>query len=84
MGKLLREGKCRAVGVSNFMINHLENLLGQSDLTPTVNQVEFHPFLYQKQLLEYCRKHGIHLEAYSPLARGEKLKHPKIVAVATK
>lgn len=84
MEEILRNGKCRAVGVSNFMTNHLDDLLDQSDLVPAVDQVEFHPFLYQKPLLEYCRKHGIHIEAYSPLARAEKLKHPVIVAIAAK
>ena len=84
MKEILRKGRCRAVGVSNFTINHLKELREHSDLTPAVNQVEFHPFLYQKDLLDYCRRHEIHLEAYSPLARGEKLKHPTIVAIAGK
>ena len=84
MEEILKQGKCRAVGVSNFTTNHLEELLQNSDLAPAVNQVEFHPFLYQKELLNYCRKQGIHVEAYSPLARGENLKHPKIVAIAAK
>lgn len=84
MEEILRSGKCRAVGVSNFMTRHLDELLDQSDLVPAVDQVEFHPFLYQKPLLEYCRKHGMHVEAYSPLARAEKLKHPVIVAIAAK
>lgn len=84
MEKLVENGKCRAVGVSNFMINHLEELAESSDLVPTVNQVEFHPFLFQRDLLEYCERHGIRLEAYSPLARGERLNHPTIMAMARK
>lgn len=84
MEEILRNGKCRSIGVSNFMTNHLSELRDQSDLTPAVDQVEFHPFLYQQQLLEYCGKHGIHVEAYSPLARGEKLRHSVITAIATK
>jgi diketogulonate reductase-like aldo/keto reductase len=84
MKMLLGKGKCRAIGVSNFTIPHLEELLEEHEVTPAVNQVEFHPFLYQKELLEYCQRKGIHVEAYSPLARGERFKHPRITALATK
>lgn len=84
MKTLLEQGKCRAIGVSNFTIHHLEDLLKGHELVPAVNQVEFHPFLYQKELLEYCQRKGIHVEAYSPLARGERMKHPRIIALATK
>ena len=84
MEKLLRDGKCRAIGVSNYTINHLNDLLASSNTVPAVNQVEFHPFLYQQKLLEYCRGHGIQLEAYSPLTRGERLNHPKVVEIAKK
>src|SRR2546422_1769688 len=51
---------------------------------PAVNQVEFHPFLYQKELLEFCARQRIHLEAYSPLTRGHRLNHPIITQVAAK
>ena len=81
MQKLVENGKCRAVGVSNFMINHLDELAESSDRVPAVNQVEFHPFLFQKELLVYCEKHGIRLEAYSPLARAERLNHPTITEI---
>ena len=84
MEKLLRDGKCRAIGVSNYTINHLNDLLASSNTIPAVNQVEFHPFLYQQKLLEYCQGHGIQLEAYSPLTRGERLNHPKVVEIAKK
>lgn len=84
MEKLVENGSCRAVGVSNFMINHLDELAESSDLVPAVNQVEFHPFLFQKELLEYCERHDIRLEAYSPLARGERLNHPTITAMGRK
>jgi len=84
MEKLLRDGKCRAIGVSNYTINHLNDLLASSNTIPAVNQVEFHPFLYQQKLLEYCQGHGIQLEAYSPLTRGERLNHPKVVEIARK
>jgi len=84
MEALLRDGKCRAIGVSNYTINHLSEMLASSNTIPTVNQVEFHPFLYQQKLLEYCRGHGIQLGAYSPLTRGERLNHPKVVEIAKK
>jgi diketogulonate reductase-like aldo/keto reductase len=80
---LLKEQKCRAIGVSNYMIRHLEELLGSSSTVPAVNQVEFSPYLYQKDLLEFCRKHKVQLEAYSPLTKGHKLNDPKLVALAS-
>lgn len=80
--RLSTEGKCRAVGVSNYTVAHLEQLQKGSHLTPVVNQVEFHPFLYQKELLTYCQKHRIVLEAYSPLTHGQRLGHPTVKAIA--
>jgi methylglyoxal/glyoxal reductase len=84
MGTLLKQGKCRAIGVSNFTVRHLEELLEEHEVSPAVNQVEFHPFLYQKQLLDYCQRKRIQVEAYSPLARGERFKHPTIASLAAK
>lgn len=81
---LAKERKCRAIGVSNFTIRHLKELLSKSKNIPAVNQVEFSPFLYQQELLEFCKSKGIQLEAYSPLTRGEKLKHPELLALARK
>jgi methylglyoxal/glyoxal reductase len=80
--ELQRRGSCRAIGVSNYMVRHLEELLESSKVTPSVNQVEFNPFLYQKELLSYCEGKGIQLEAYSPLTRGHKLRHPAVLSVA--
>jgi methylglyoxal/glyoxal reductase len=84
MVHLLREGKARAIGVSNYTIDDLKEILHDSDVMPAVNQVEFHPFLYQKDLLSFCEKNGIQLEAYSPLTRGKRLKHPAILDIAKK
>ena len=69
--KLVEEGLIKAAGVSNFTIEHLKQLAERSKLTPAVNQVEFHPFIYEQQrdLLEYCHDHDILIEAYSPLSR---------------
>jgi diketogulonate reductase-like aldo/keto reductase len=83
--ELLRErGKAHSIGVSNFTINHLTELLRQTKTIPSVNQVEFHPYLYQENLLEFCRRSGIVLEAYSPLTKGERLKDRKLVDIANK
>jgi diketogulonate reductase-like aldo/keto reductase len=70
--EIQKTGQVRAIGVSNFTIRHLEELLEHSSVVPAVNQIEFHPFIYeqQRELLEYCQKHGIVFEAYSPLAQG--------------
>jgi diketogulonate reductase-like aldo/keto reductase len=84
MEYLLKTEKCRAIGVSNYMIWHLEELLENSSTIPAVNQVEFSPYLYQKDLLEFCRSHNIQLEAYSPLTQGHKLNDPKLMAIASK
>lgn len=82
--KLREEKKCRAIGVSNFTIRHLEELLSQTSVVPAINQVEFSPFLYQKELLDYCKQHNIQLEAYSPLTRGRRLDHKIITSIAQK
>lgn len=80
--ELRKQGKCRSIGVSNFTIAHLEELLAASEVTPAVNQVEFSPFLYQRSLLDFCRARAIQLEAYCPLTRGEKLKDPVAGGIA--
>ena len=84
MVDLLKEGKARAIGVSNFAVDDLKQILNDSDVVPAVNQVEFHPFLYQKDLLSFCEKNGIQLEAYSPLTRAKRLSHPSIMNIAKK
>ncbi|OLD78029.1 glyoxal reductase [archaeon 13_1_20CM_52_20] len=84
LAQLLKDGKCRSIGVSNYTIQHLTELLEDAEVVPMVNQVEFSPFLYQKQLLEYCEKNKIQLEAYSPLTQGQKLNDPRIQQIAKK
>jgi diketogulonate reductase-like aldo/keto reductase len=84
MIKLLHQGKARAIGVSNYSIRDLNELLHKSDIVPAVNQVEFHPFLYQEELLGFCKNNKIQLEAYSPLTRGKRLNHPNILDLAKK
>jgi diketogulonate reductase-like aldo/keto reductase len=80
--KLWAEGEARSIGVSNFTIRHLTELLGETKMVPAVNQVEFHPYLYQKELLDFCAGQDIVVEAYSPLTKGARLSDPKLLAVA--
>jgi len=88
MLELLQEGKARAIGVSNYTIGDLQDIFqnskGDRVVVPAVNQVEFHPFLYQNELLQFCKNNNIQLEAYSPLTRAKRLNHPTIVAIAKK
>lgn len=83
---IYRTEKAKAVGVSNYEVRHLEQLLDSSSLVPAVNQIEFNPFVYSKQapILEFCRAQGILVEAYSPLAQGDLVKNSLIVEIAKK
>ena len=82
MERVLADGKARAIGVSNYTIRHLDELAGYASVPPAVNQVEFHPFLYQRDLLDRCRRTGIRLEAYAPLVKAQRMEHPVLVRVA--
>jgi diketogulonate reductase-like aldo/keto reductase len=82
MEMILAIEKARAIGVSNFMIHHLEELLATTNTVPAVNQVEFTPYLYDEDLLNYCEKHSIKIAAYSPLTRGIKLDDPRLIQLA--
>lgn len=81
-----QSGRAKAIGVSNYTVRHLRELLASSGVVPVVSQVEFHPFLYKEQieLLEFCKKHNIIVEAYSPLAHGHNLDNPVLTAIAKK
>ena len=81
--KLQRDGVCRAIGVSNYAIRHLEELRAEADVVPAVNQVEMHPFAYDPELFAYCERRGIRLEAYSPLTRAQRLDDPTVGQIAT-
>lgn len=84
MERLLADGKARAIGVSNYTIRHLEELLASASVPPAANQVELHPFLPQPQLVAFCRKHGIQIEAYAPLVKARRMEHPVLRRVAEK
>ncbi len=69
--ELYQKGKAKAIGVSNFMIKHLETLLPQVEVQPMVNQIEFHPYLMQSDLHAFCRQAKLQVEAWSPLMKGQ-------------
>ncbi len=83
---LYEEGKCRSIGISNYMAHHIEELLGYCKVIPAINQLELHPYIYANRVetIELCRKHNIMPEAYSPLTRGMKLKDPMLVRMASR
>jgi methylglyoxal/glyoxal reductase len=82
--KLYQEGRVRAIGVSNFHIHHLEDLLADCEIKPVVNQVEYHPHLAQVELKAFCESQNIQLEAWSPLKRGDLLDEPTLMDIASK
>ena len=69
--RLYKEKRIRSIGVSNFLQHHLEDLLTTAEIVPMVNQMEFHPYLVQQDLLEYCRDNRIQYEAWSPMMQGK-------------
>jgi diketogulonate reductase-like aldo/keto reductase len=69
--KLYTEGRVKAIGVSNFLQHHLNELLYKSEIVPMVNQMEFHPLLVQQRLLDFCKSKGIQYQAWSPIMRGK-------------
>ncbi|AQX54731.1 aldo/keto reductase [Priestia flexa] len=81
---LYKDGKVKAIGVSNFQIHHLEDLLQDAEVKPVINQVEYHPRLTQKELRAYCEQQNIQLEAWSPLMQGELLDNDVLSAIASK
>ncbi|XP_063001931.1 glyoxal reductase-like [Elgaria multicarinata webbii] len=81
--KLHEAGKLRAIGVSNYTIRHLEELLADCRVPPAVLQVEFHPEVAQSELLAFCHQKGIHLQAYSSLGAGQLVGRAEVVNIAT-
>lgn len=82
--QLHKDGRVRSIGVSNFQIHHLEDLLANAEVRPVVNQVELHPLLSQVELREYCKSQGIQIEAWSPLAQGKLLDNEVLKAIGAK
>jgi len=79
--KILNGGRARTIGVSIYTVRHMKELLHISMVVPAVNQVEFSPFLYQRDLLEFCRKQRIQLGTYAPLTAGRRIHDPRIPAI---
>lgn len=82
--KLYRDGRVRAIGVSNFKPHHLQTLMEHSEEKPVINQVELHPYFQQKDLREFCKQHDIVVEAWSPLGRGQVLDDPVLAEIGKK
>jgi 2,5-diketo-D-gluconate reductase A len=79
-----RDGRARSIGVSNWQIEHLEQLAAETDIVPAVNQIEVHPYLTNNAVREYGREHQIATEAWSPIAQGKVLDDPTITQTAYK
>ena len=84
MVDLQEKGYCLSIGISNFTIPLIEKLMHEIDVVPAANQVEFHTFLYQKELLAYCQEKRIQIEAYSPIARAKFLDNETLQRIARK
>jgi diketogulonate reductase-like aldo/keto reductase len=84
MEELLEEGQVKAIGVSNYHIHHLQDLLKEAHISPALNQVECHPYLQQNKLRAFCAEHQIVFESWGPLMKGAFLKVPEIVELAEK
>ena len=82
--EIYQQGRVKAIGVSNFLQHHLEDLMQGCKVIPMVNQMEFHPYLVQQGLLDFCSQHGIQYEAWSPLMKGQIFEVPKLRELAEK
>lgn len=81
---IYKEGRAKAIGVSNFLDKHLKIILENSNIVPAINQIEFHPGLIRKETIEFCRKHNIVLEAWTPLGKGKMLNNKELIKIAKK
>lgn len=81
---LYKEERVRAIGVSNFQIHHLQDVLAGAEMKPMINQVEYHPRLTQKELQAFCKEQGIQMEAWSPLMQGQLLDNETLQEIAHK
>ncbi len=80
--EMKEDGRARSIGVSNFQVEHLRRLAAESDTVPAVNQVELHPYLLNEEVRAYGETNGIATEAWSPIARGDVLDDPVVIAIA--
>lgn len=84
MEELAANEACRSIGVSNYTIHHLHEILEYGEVVPVVDQVEIHPLLFPQELIDFCTKNYIQVESYSPLMKAQELYNPAITAVAAK
>ena len=84
MERIYAENRVRAIGVSNFMQHHLQDLLTVAEIVPMVNQMEFHPYLVQQDLVDFCTNKGIQYEAWSPMMQGNIFDVPAVKQMAKK
>ncbi|MFH9466244.1 aldo/keto reductase [Streptomyces clavifer] len=82
--KIHADGRAKSIGVSNFLPEHLERLMGETSVVPAVNQIELHPQFQQAESRAFHARHGIVTEAWSPLGQGKGLTVPTVVAIAHK
>jgi len=82
--KLYKEGKVKAIGLSNFLKHHLEIILNNCEIMPAVNQIEFHPGLMREETIEICKKNNIVVEAWAPLGKGSMLNNENLEKIAKK
>lgn len=81
---LYKAGKVRAIGVSNFQVHHLEDIMKDAEIKPMINQVEYHPRLTQQEVKAFCDNNGIQFEAWSPLMQGQLFDNPLLKELANK
>jgi diketogulonate reductase-like aldo/keto reductase len=84
MEEIYQSGRAKAIGVSNFLEHHIEDVMRDGEIVPAVNQIEFHPFLVQPELLKFCQEHQIQVEAWAPLVQGQIITEPVAQKLAEK
>ena len=84
MEELQKEGKIRGLGLSNFLPHHIKNILENGTVKPVVNQLELHPGYMQQAAVQYCKEHGIQMQAWSPIGRSALLDHPVLLKLSEK
>ncbi len=84
MEELYNAGKIKAIGVSNFLVHHMENLLKTATIKPMVNQIEFHIKYQQREIVEYCLLNNIVIESWGPLMRGKAFQDPTLIEMASR
>lgn len=82
--KIYESGRAKAIGVANYTMPFLKELESYANIAPAVNQIEFTPWLYQQDVLNYCKQNNIQLQSYSPITRGQKFNDPRLLAVCKK